>query len=190
MYTLTIFSFFLSFFNMDGDIRYLLPIAPFLSIIASKAISSWDKKWVKGLICLVCMAQFLSVLVFVYFHRRIPPEIKEAIHYIKKNTPEEAIIIYVEYNLTEYTDRRIFWHWDLKKLFWEEEEGIKSFLKKRGIHYLLVKKEKIYDDRDFRHLKGYPLSFINRLPTFVYFELLLDNKAVSLWKLRMQGDPH
>jgi hypothetical protein len=88
------------------------------------------------------------------------------------------------------TDRRIFWHWDLKKLFWEEEEGIRSFLKKRGIHYLLVKKEKIYDDRDFRHLKGYPLSSINRLPTFVYFELVLDNKTVSLWKLRMEGGPH
>jgi len=181
--------FFLSFFNMDGDIRYLLPISPFLSIIASKAISSWDKKWVKGLIFLICIAQFLGVLVFVYFHRRIPPEIRGAIYYIKENTPEDAIVIYVEYNLTEYTHRRIFWHWDLKKLFWEEEDVIKGFLKKRGIHYLLVKKERIYDDRDFRHLKGYPLSFINRLPTFVFFELLLDNKAVSLWKLRMEGDP-
>ena len=184
------FLFFIFFFNIDGDIRYLLPISPFLSVIASRPISSWDKKPLKILILIICFAQFLSILVYVYSHRRIPPEIKEAIHYIKKNTPEEAIIIYVEYNLTEYTDRRIFWHWDLKKLFWEEEEGIKSFLKKRGIHYLLVKKEKIYDDRDFRHLKGYPLSFINRLPTLGFFELLLDNKTVSLWKLRMEGDPH
>jgi len=182
--------FFLFFFNMDGDIRYLLPISPFLSIIASKVISSWEKKWVKSVIVILCFAQFSSVLVFVYFHRRIPPEIQETIHYIQKNTPEDAIVIYVEYNLTEYTHRRIFWHQDLKKLFWEEEEVIKGFLKKRRIHYLLVKKERIYDDRDFRHLKGYPLSFINRLPTFVFFELLLDNKAVSLWKLRMEGGPH
>jgi hypothetical protein len=182
--------FFLFFFNMDGDLRYLLPISPFLSIIASKVISSWEKKWVKSIIVILCFAQFSSVLVFVYFHRRIPPEIQETIHYIQKNTPEDAIVIYVEYNLTEYAHRRIFWHQDLKKLFWEEEEVIKGFLKKRRIHYLLVKKERIYDDRDFRHLKGYPLSFINRLPTFVFFELLLDNKAVSLWKLRMEGGPH
>lgn len=178
--------FFLSFFNMDGDIRYLLPITPFLSIIASKAVSSWDKKWVKGLICLICMAQFLSVLVFVYFHRRIPPEIRETFHYIRDHTPEDAFIIYVDYNLTEYTHRRIFWNAGLRKVFWEEEEAVKKFLIERNIHYLLVKKERIYDDQDSRHLKGYPLSFINRLPTFDFSELLLNNCKVSLWKFRIE----
>jgi 4-amino-4-deoxy-L-arabinose transferase-like glycosyltransferase len=190
MPTLFYFLFFIFFFNIDADVRYLLPISPFLSVIASRAISSWEKKPLKIFILILCCAQFLGVLLFVYFHRRIPPEIREAIHYIKGNTPEEAIIIYVEYNLTEYTDRRIFWNVDLKNLFWEKDGAIKSFLEKRRIHYLLVKKEKIYDDRDVRHLKGYPSSFINRLSTFSFSELLLDNSTVSLWKLRREGDPH
>lgn len=180
------FLFFLSFFNMDGDIRYLLPITPFLSILASKSISSWNKKGVKGLIVLLCLIQFLSVLVFVYMHRRIPPEIREAFHYIKEKTPEDAIIIYVDYNLSEYTDRRIYWHWDLKQFFWEKEEAAKKFLIERNIHYLLVKKERIYDDQDFRHLKGYPLSFIHRAPTFDFSEVLLNNGKVSLWKFRIE----
>ena len=188
--TLFYFLFFIFFFNIDADVRYLLPISPFLSVIASRAISSGEKKPLKIFILILCCAQFLGVLVYVYFHRRIPPEIREAIHYIKGNTPEEAIIIYTEYNLTEYTGRRIFWNLDLKNLFWEDDGAIKSFLKKRSIHYLLVKKEKIYDDLDFHHLKGYPSSFINRLSTFNFSELLLDNTMMSLWKLRTEGDSH
>ncbi len=178
--------FFLSFFNMDGDIRYLLPISPFLSILASRAISSWDKKGVKGFIVFICLVQLVSVLVFVYIHRRIPPGVREAFHYIKEKTPDDAIIIYVDYNLSEYTDRRIYWHWDLKTLFWEEEETVKAFLSKRNLRYLLVKKERIYDDQNVRHLKGYPLSFIRRSSTFDFSELLLNNDSVSLWKFRIE----
>jgi len=178
--------FFIFFFNVSGDIRYLLPLAPLLSLLVSKPIASLKQKKIKGIIVLLCIVQFISVLVFVYIHRRVPPEIGEAFQYIKEKTPSDAIIIYVDYNLSEYTDRRIYWRWDLKNFFWEQEERIKAFLKKRNIHYLLVKKERIYDDQLVRHLKGYPLSFIHRSSTFDFSELLLNNSKVSLWKFRVE----
>jgi len=181
------FLFFIFFFNINADIRYLLPVSPFLCIIASKVIAFWDKKELKILFLVICLVQFLSVLGYVYSQRRITPAIQEGIHYIKKNTSEDAIIIYLEYNLTEYTNRRVVWtsnFWRLEKVFWGDDELTKDLLVKHKVQYILIKKAKIYDDKERRHLRGYPISFIQRLSTSRFFELKFDNKELSLWELK------
>lgn len=181
------FLFFILFFNIDADIRYLLPISPFLCVIASRGIVFWDKKRLKILFLAICLVQFLSVLGYVYSQRRIRPPIQEGINYIKGNTPEDAIVMYTEYNLTEYTNRRIVWglnSWHLENVFWGNSELTKSLLVKNNVHYILIKKATIYDDKERRHLRGYPISFVQRLSPSQYFELIFDNKELSLWKLR------
>jgi 4-amino-4-deoxy-L-arabinose transferase-like glycosyltransferase len=181
------FLFFIFFFNINADIRYLLPISPFLCVMASKAIALWDRKKFKILFLVICLVQFLSVLGYVYSQRRITPAIQEGIHYIKKNTSEDAIIIYLEYNLTEYTNRRVVWtsnFWRLEKVFWGDDELTKDLLVKNKVQYVLIKKAKIYDDKERRHLRGYPISFIQRLSTSRFFELKFDNKELSLWRLK------
>jgi hypothetical protein len=181
------FLFFMLFFNIDADIRYLLPISPFLCVIVSGRIVSWEKKRLKLLFLAICLFQFLSVLGFVYSQRRITPAIQEGINYIKGNTPEDAIIMYTEYNLTEYTNRRIVWgsnFWHLGNVFWGDSELTKSLLVKNNVHYILIKKATIYDDKERRHLRGYPLSFVRRLSASQYFELIFDSKELSLWKVK------
>jgi hypothetical protein len=181
------FLFFMLFFNIDADIRYLLPISPFLCVIVSGRIVSWEKKRLKLLFLAICLFQFLSVLGFVYSQRRITPAIQEGINYIKGNTPEDAIIMYTEYNLTEYTNRRIIWgsnFWHLGNVFWGDSELTKSLLVKNNVHYILIKKATIYDDKERRHLRGYPLSFVRRLSASQYFELIFDSKELSLWKVK------
>jgi 4-amino-4-deoxy-L-arabinose transferase-like glycosyltransferase len=181
------FLFFILFFNIDADIRYLLPISPFLCVIVSGRIVSWEKKRLKLLFLAICLFQFLSVLGFVYSQRRITPAIQEGINYIKGNTPEDAIIMYTEYNLTEYTNRRIVWtsnFWHLGNVFWGNSELTKSLLIKNNVHYILIKKATIYDDKERRHLRGYPLSFVRRLSASQYFELIFDSKELSLWKVK------
>lgn len=181
------FLFFLFLFKPSADIRYLLPIAPFLCIIASKALSSWSNR--KGVFALlgICLIQFVSVLVFVYFQRQISPEIYHGFQYIKMHTPEDARIVYPEYNLTEYTNRRVVWttnFWRLEEVLWGSDEMIKNALKKNQIQYILIKKSRIYDDKEVRHTGGYPKSFVDRLPTLSFLEMDFENEELSLWKLR------
>jgi 4-amino-4-deoxy-L-arabinose transferase-like glycosyltransferase len=181
------FLFFIFFFNIDADIRYLMPISPFLCVIASRGIIFWDKKKLKILFLAICLVQFLSVLGYVYSHRRITPAIQDGINYIKSNTPEDAIIMYPEYNLTEYTNRRVVWtsnFWQLGNVFWGSDELTKNLFIKSNVQYILIKKTIIYDDQERRHLRGYPISFVQRLSTSGFFELKCDNRELSLWELR------
>ena len=183
------FLFFILFFNIDADIRYLLPISPFLCVIASKGIVSWEKKRLKILFLVICLIQFLSVLGYVYSQRHITPAIQDGINYIKSNTPEDAIIMYPEYNLTEYTNRRIVWtsnFLNLGNVFWGDDELTKNLLIKNKIHYILIKKTNIYDDKERHHLRGYPISFTQRLYTSGFFELKFDDKEISLWELKRE----
>lgn len=181
------FLFFILFFGIGADIRYLLPVSPFLCVIASRRIASWEKKKLKILFLAICLIQFLGTLGYVHSQRRITPAIQEGISYIKSQTPEDAIVIYPEYNLTEYTNRRIVWtsdFWNLGDVFWGSNELTRNLLIKNKIHYILIKKGKIYDDQKRRHLRGYPLSFVQRLSTSQFFELKFDNRELSLWELR------
>lgn len=178
---------FLFFFKPSGDIRYLLPIVPFLCIVASKPLASWGNR--KGVFVLlgICLIQFVSVLLFVYSQRQISPEVDRGIQYIKRHTPEDARIVYPEYNLTEYTNRRVVWttaFWNLGKVLWGSDEMIRESLKKNHIQYILIKKTRVYDDKDVRHTGGYPKSFVDRLPGLYFLKLEYDNEELSLWRLR------
>ncbi len=187
------FIFFALFFNIDADIRYLLPISPFLCIFASKEIALFEKKRLKILFLSICLVQFLCVLGYVYSQRRIPPAVQEMINYIRDNTPKDAIIMYPEYNLAEYTNRRIVWtsdFWKLEDVFWGGNELARNLLVGNKIHYILIKKTKIYDDQARRHLRGYPLSFIQSLSTSEFFEKKFDNKELSLWELKKEVFPN
>ena len=156
-------------------------------MIASKGIVASDKKSFKGVLLAICLVQFLSVLGYVYSQRRVPPAIEEGINYLKHNIPEDAIVVYPEYNLTEYTNRKVVWtsnFWRLENVFWGGDDLAGKLLLTNKVKYVLIRKDKIYDDRNRRHLRGYPLSFVHRLSTSGVFELKWDNEKLSLWELR------
>ena len=180
-------AYFIYFGKLDADMRHLLPVVPFLCVVASKISVVWkNKKFLIGCL-LLCSIQFLGVLAFVLVERRITPEMREGMKYIKGNLPENAIILYPEYNLTEYTDRRIAWttnFWNLRKVLWGPDEFIKDSLIRHKVHYILVKKTRIYDDTEVSHLGGYPISFVNRLPKLGYLELTFENETLALWRLK------
>ncbi len=180
------FLLFLYFFKPSGDIRYLLPIAPLLCIVASKPLASWGNRKGVSVLLAICLIQFVSVLVYVYTQRQISPEMDRGIGYIKMHTPEDARIVYPEYNLTEYTNRRVVWtttFWDLGKVLWGSDEMIRDALKKNHIRYILIKKTRVYDDKDIHHTGGYPKSFVDRLPGLSFLELIFENDELSLWRL-------
>ena len=190
---LLIISYFLLFcylFTPTSDIRYILPIVPLLAILSSKAVISYSrKKWLKALITFLCLLQFGSTLLYVNTKRQIPKGIKEGFVYLREKTAPDSLIIYPEYVILEAANRRFVWAGRLVNalvdIFWNNDESqVRKSLKANGIDYIAIKKSRIYDDSKVRNFKGYPKSFIERLPKLPFVKLVFDNNEISIWQVK------
>jgi len=181
--------FFFYIFSFNSDIRYLIPIMPFLSILAAKSLFYVNKRILKFLIILLCFLQFISTIIFVSIKRRISHEIKEGFVYLSQNTSKDSILLYPEYNILEGTERRFVWagilNGSLGEIFWDtDRKTVEDIIKSLGINYIVVKKTRIYDDAKRRHFGGYPKSFMRRLQEFSFVECVFDNKEISIWQVK------
>ncbi len=187
---------FLIFFGKQSDIRYLIPLLPFLVVLVTPSFLSLGKKW-RLVIIGICILQFLSTTYYVHQRRQIPSEIKEAFAYIRKNVPENSLILYPEENLLIYAQRRVIWSavkvlksgpWvSLREIFWgETTEEVNHALRINEIDHILIKKSRVYDDRKVWHLGGYPQSFVDRLSHLEGWVKIFENSEAALWK---RGQP-
>lgn len=180
---------FLFIFKKGLDLRYLLPIIPFLAILSSKSLIYLKKRSIKIfiLIIITCVVQFIATFIFIYNHRRIPQGVKEAFQYVINYIPQDKFIMYPEDNITEYTGRKMQWgrFQYMPYLFWQanEKEAKNILLNINKTEYIMIKKTRIYDDTKIRHKGGYPKSFIEKLPNFSFLKLIFDNKEISIWKV-------
>jgi 4-amino-4-deoxy-L-arabinose transferase-like glycosyltransferase len=182
---------FFVFFGIGSDVRYLIPILPFLIVLATSSLPSLGKRWQIVMIG-ICLLQFGSTVFYVHQKRQISPEVKEGFEYVKKNVPEEALILYPEENLLIYGQRRIIWgavqdyrpgKMGLYSIFWSSEDKEVDYLfKVNHIDYVLVKKSRIYDDHIEHHLGGYPQSFLERFSHSGKWITMFENPGVVLWK--------
>ncbi len=182
------FLFFCYIFNPGSDIRYIIPIVPFLVVLSSKVIECFKVKWLSYIIIFLCFSQFIGTVLFVRINRQIPKEIEEGFAYLKNNTSDDALVIYPEYIMIEKTNRRFAWagnlHEVLQSLFRSKDDNkIKDSLKSFNVNFIAIKKSRVYDDCKVQHFGGYPKSFIERLPSFSFVKLVFDNKEMSIWKV-------
>ena len=171
------------------DVRYLLPITPFLAVISARALTGFlRRKWIRIMCVGICLLQFAGAFFYVVSKRQVPSAVEEGFVFIRKNTPPSAIIIYPECVFLEETDRGFIWSYGLKEqlaqLFWgEDRKEVIDFLVSKDIRYLAVKKTRVYDDSEKHHLGGYPASFVNRMHEMPFFELVFDNNEISVWRI-------
>ena len=201
--------FFLFLFGFNSDIRYIFPIVPFLCLLASKSVISFQRKWVSVLTVGICLVQFGATLIYVHTQRQIPNEIKEGFSYIKVHFPKDALLMYPEYSLLEATERRFIWssffdveqgllaskypeyHRDMSRMFfWNSNiEDVMMSLRINKVDYIVVKKSRIYDDSKVKHFGGYPKSFVQRMPGLPFLKLVFENKGMSIWEVRKECLP-
>ena len=202
--------FFLFLFGFNSDIRYILPIVPFLCLLASKGVVSIKKKWAPVLIVGICLVQFGATLAYVHIERQIPKEIKEGFFYIKNQIPRDALLMYPEYSLLEATERKFIWssffEVDLnllrnrypeyqgdmsRRFFWNSNtEDMMRSLRINKVDYIIVKKSRSYNDSIVKHLGGYPESFVQRMPGLPFLKLVFENNGMSIWEVRKECLPH
>lgn len=179
------FVFLILLFGIVTDIRYLIPIVPFLIALVIPSLLSLGKKW-KMIIVALCVLQFASTQVYVHQKRQITFEVKEGFEYIKKNVPKNSLIFYPEENLLIYGQRRMIWSavkGGLDFIFWSAEvKQADDLLKVNQIDHILIKKSRIYDDNQGRHFGGYPRSFVERLSHLEGWTKIFENQELTLWK--------
>jgi 4-amino-4-deoxy-L-arabinose transferase-like glycosyltransferase len=206
------FVFFLFLFGFNTDIRYLFPIVPILCIMASRAISFYQRRWASALILIICLAQFGTTLAYIHVQRQMPAEIKEGFSYIRTHVSRDAVVMYPEYILLEATERRFIWfsffyleqhilinrypgyQWDRyseykwsdmsRVFFWNPNvEDLKRSLRLNKVDYIVIKKNRIYDDSKVKHLGGYPRSFVQKMQEFTFLKLVFENRGMSIWRV-------
>ncbi len=179
---------YIIFFSPAPAIRHLSPTFPLLSIIACKGWISLNRyRRIKILFLILILTQFLFTSLYLYKERRIPIGIAEGFRFIDKNLPPKTRVLYPEVNMAYYTQAIPVWEQSfphLKDLFWgDSEQEIKNMLEKYQIHYILIKKTRIYDDENIKNFGGYPKSFISRLPEINFFHSVYENQEVALFKV-------
>lgn len=168
------------------DIRYWMPAAPFLCILAARAVPQIKSLFIRGIIIALCLAQLFASSYYVFQARSLPKAYQESLGYIRTNTPENTLFLNPDLLVLEYADRRIVWGLcDVRRILWGTENERRAELKRVGIDYVAVNKSRIYDDRNMtkRHIGGYPLSFLEILKKETLFSPIFENEAMSLWKV-------
>ncbi len=169
-------------------VRYLTPIFPLFAILGAKGFTL-SKRKVFYFFLVGCFLQFSAADYYTYKKRHIPIGIKEAFHFIKTNTPTNSRFMVPEITLAEYGERGVIWYSsvslaELPYLFWQanDEEALK-ILKRYDINYIMLLKNRVYDDSKIRHLGGYPKSFVEKIPRFSFLKFVFENDQTSIWKI-------
>lgn len=174
--------------GMLPDIRYMLPLTPFLSMLASKGLRQFVKtKAAAALILFLAAAQLCAAAVYTAGQRKPQPEILEGFEYIRRTLPPKVWVLYPEFNITEYAERPVVWgNVDLGRLFKGSDDEKLAALAQADTRFLAVKKSRIYEDGEMtlKHYGGYPSSFMNSLRQSGAFALLFENEQMSIWKVK------
>ena len=192
VFWIPVFSYLIAFFLLFGfnsDLRYIMPVVPFLAILCVESPILSQKRWI-WMIVGVCILQFFSTTFYVYQRRLIPSEIKESYEFVRMHLPKNALVLYPEENLLIYGQRRIVWDASVRgnpgglySLLWAPDlPTMKRNLELNHINYIMIKKSRIYDDRIEKHTGGYPKSFVEKIPKLEGWEKIFENPGVSIWK--------
>ena len=169
--------------------RYAAVLIPLLAVLGGKGLSLIKTNRAKFALIAICILQFITASLYTYVNRKIPYDVKSAYRYIKENTPASARIMCSRFDIPLYSERASIWNnylalSEMPYLFWaaDNNEAL-NILNKYNIDYLLVEKERIYDDSKSHHQLGWPRSFVEKMGNFSCLDLILEKDHVSLWQV-------
>ena len=176
------------FLGLSNEVRYMLPIVPFLCILAAIPIAVSKRRFAKTAFIAVCLAQFLAAAGYLCMKRQVPQQVEDGFAFVRENTPQDAKLFYVEHIALDRTNRKIQLpvpgHPLLKQMFWAvDATEVLGAMNQMSIDYVMVKKARIYDDSNRSYFNGYPISFIERLPELPFVKLVFDNRDMSIWQV-------
>ncbi len=186
--------FYFHFLGFSNEVRYMLPMVPFLCILAAIPIAVSNRRFAKTIIIAVCLAQFLAAAGYLSMKRQVPQQVEDGFAFIRENTSQDATLFYVEHIALDRTNRKIQLPVPgdplLKQMFWAvDATEVLGAMNQMSIDYIMVKKSRVYDDSNRSYFNGYPRSFIERLPELPFVRLVFDNGDMSIWQVENMERP-
>lgn len=176
-------------FGASLSARYLIVVLPFVAMLAGAGFCAVRSPRLKRILAAIGICQFLAAALFTAGERTLLPGTKEFYEYLRLNTPAEARIMCSRPDPQLYADRMTIWNnylsiKEMPYLFWlADNEAALTIFDKYAIDYLLVEKDRIYDDTAEKHQLGWPLSFIVRIGEFRCLRHILENDRFALYKV-------
>jgi 4-amino-4-deoxy-L-arabinose transferase-like glycosyltransferase len=184
---------YLYFFRGQWAVRYLSPIFGLLSVLSAAGLQhirarlgNRPARWILPILAIVCALQYGGSLAKLFATRQVSGGVREAYRYIAREAPEDSVILYPEYGLSEETGRAMVWIrlLELPQLFWQlDEQQSQKILALYRVRYILIKKERIYDDREVKHRLGYPSSWVDRIHGYGSFSRVFENDDAEILKI-------
>jgi 4-amino-4-deoxy-L-arabinose transferase-like glycosyltransferase len=162
------------FFSINTDIRYFMPAAPLVVLIAVRGLEPlWRRRWGWAAVVLIAAVQFAGVLGYTTIQRQLSPSQRAAFAYLRQETPEGSLMLYPGEVLATEAHRPPVWA-SLRNpsinrpgltgfLHLQTPQEIADTLRGNGIRYAVVDHKHVYDDSVQPDQNGYPASFVRRL---------------------------
>ena len=184
---------YLYFFRGQWAVRYLAPIFGMLSVLSAAGLQhirarlgSRPARWILPILAIVCALQYGGSLAKLFATRQVSGGVREAYRHIASEAPEDTVILYPEYGLSEETGRAMVWIrlLELPQLFWQlDEQQSQKILALYRVRYILIKKERIYEDGVVKHRLGYPSSWVDRIHGYGSFRRVFENGEAEILKI-------
>ncbi|MBN2583281.1 MAG: glycosyltransferase family 39 protein [Planctomycetes bacterium] len=170
-------------FSINTDIRYTMPAAPLLALIAARGLQPlWNRRYVLPTIGLIAALQFAGVVGYTMTYRQLSDSQQAVFTYLREQTPKGTLVLYPGEVLATEAERPPVWANLLDPqtgrcnlptfLHKYTPQQIADTLRGDGIRYAVVEQAKVYDDARRREQNGYPQSFVERLKQAPGLELV------------------
>lgn len=180
-------------FRLGLNARYLSPLIGIMSVVGGIGCATISRRNLRWLMAALCCVQFLAASLATFYFRRIPVGLARAYTAIRNDLPEHARLMCSMNALSLYTGRYSIWlgvpalH-ELGFLFFNADDAqMEEIFEKYDIQYILVEKDKIYDDSSARHTGGYPASFVEKLKRSAFFETVMENDDALLFRIKRRS---
>ena len=184
---------YLYFFRGQLAVRYFAPIFGLLSVLSAAGLQdirarlgTRHARWLLATLVILSALQYGGALAKIFTTRQVSSEVREAYRYITSEVPKDTVILYPEYGLSEETGRAMVWINlpELPQLFWQlDERQSQKILTLYRVRHIMIKKERIYDDREVKHRLGYPRSWVDRIHGYGSFRRVFENGEVEILKI-------
>jgi hypothetical protein len=171
----------------EPDARFFLPSITFFVIpLACFCTYIRNSKSIIAVLCALAVFQAAAVAFKAHRLRRISPETREAIEFLKANPVEPSrIFMYPEGNYRLFPVQHEWYMNYWLRDFWRanNDERIKA-LNKFAIGAIVVKKHRVAKaDTEFSDLGIYPVSFVNDIKQDKRFKILFNNNDIIIFKV-------
>jgi len=169
------------------DARFFLPGIPFILLpFVEYAAKLPRQKAIIAIIVSLSILQGGHVLAKTHILRKVTPELKESIRFLKQHPPEpNRIFMYPEGNYRLFPSRHEWYLGYRLREFWRADNDARlKMLHQFGIGAVVVKKHLIAEvDPKIINLGVYPNYFVKDLRNDPRFEKIFENAGVAIFKV-------